>query len=260
MRYRLTIAYAGTRYAGWQRQPNAPTVQERLESALAALTGESLAVIGAGRTDAGVHADGQVAHFDSPRELAAGALVHGVNHHLPADIRVLAAGPARPDFHARFSALAKEYRYRWVRGRFAAPREAPFALAVPAGLDLDALVAATLHLPGHHDFAAFALAGGAHTTTDRTIFAAAWRDEPPALTLHLVGDGFLRGMVRGVAGTLLDVALGRRSVADFAALLEGAPRAAAGPTAPAHGLTLARVDYPEPPARSDPSAVVTSTE
>jgi tRNA pseudouridine38-40 synthase len=242
-RYRLTIAYAGTRYGGWQRQPNATTVQELLEAALADLVRAPVAVTASGRTDAGVHARGQVAHFDLKREFALSGLVHGTNHRLPADIRVLDAAAVPPDFHARFSALAKEYSYRLVRGRECDPFEQPFALAVPEELDLPALRAAALHLPGHHDFAAFALAGGAHTTSGRTIHFAAVVPEPPDLLFRVVGDGFLRGMVRSLVGTLLDVGLGRRTVASFAALLAGAERSAAGATAPAHGLTLERVWY-----------------
>ena len=153
--------------------------------------------------------------------------------------------------------MAKRYTYRLVRARFAPPRDAPFALAVPETLDLDALEEATRHLPGRHDFAAFALAGGAHTTSVRTIYAASWIDEPPWLTLSVVGDGFLRGMVRGLAGTLLDVALGRRTVASFATLLEGGDRNAAGPTAPAHALTLERVWFG---VRERPDAVLVSNE
>lgn len=257
-RYRLVLSYCGAGYAGWQRQPNAITVQELVEGALSALTGEGVVVTAAGRTDAGVHASGQVIHFDLERELAQSALVHGVNHRLPDDIRVLAAEPVPSHFHARFSALAKEYRYRLVRARVVPPRWAPFALAVRETLDLPRLEAATLALPGRHDFAAFALSGGAHTTTVRTIHRAAWLDEPPFLELTIVGDGFLRGMVRGLVGTLLEVAEGRREVAQFARLLAGAARDAAGPTAPAHGLTLASVDYP--PFERGRTAVVTCLE
>jgi tRNA pseudouridine38-40 synthase len=256
-RYRLTIAYIGGGYAGWQRQPNATTVQELVEGALADLTGESVALTGAGRTDAGVHAAGQVAHFDLASPFALGGLVHGTNHRLPDDIRVLDAARAAPDFHARYSAEAKEYRYRWLRARFAAPRDAGRAVAVPEALDLAALFSATRHLPGRHDFSAFALAGGAHTTGVRTLFAAGWIDEPPLLELRLIGDGFLRGMVRGISGTLLDVALGRRSPAAFAALLAGGSRDDAGATAPAHGLTLERVWFRHDSA---PIAAVNSNE
>ena len=242
-RYRLTLAYSGGAYAGWQRQPNAMTVQERLEAALGDLVGEPVVATGAGRTDAGVHARGQVAHFDLGRDFALGGLVHGTNHRLPDDIRVLAAERAAPDFHARFSATAKEYSYRLLRGRAPTPQEASFAVTVPEGLDLQRLTAATLYLPGEHDFAAFALAGGAHKTSVRTIFYAGWKAAPPFLDFHVVGDGFLRGMVRGLVGTLIEVGLGRRSIAEVAALRTGAERGEAGPTAPAHGLTLERIWY-----------------
>ena len=247
-RYRLTLAYAGTAYGGWQRQPNATTVQEVVEAALADLLGEAAALAGAGRTDAGVHARGQVAHFDLARPFPPVGLVHGTNHRLPADVRVLAAEAVAPDFHARYSAAAKEYSYRIVLGRGATPFESPFAVTVPEELDRVALRAATFHLPGRHDFAAFALAGGAHRSTVRSIYAARWSEAPGGCVLHVVGDGFLRGMVRSIAGTLLEVGLGRRTVAEFRALLAGAARSAAGPTAPAHGLTLERVWYGPPDA------------
>ena len=262
-RYRLTIAYAGTAYGGWQRQPNATTVQEVVETALADLVGRPVALAGAGRTDAGVHARGQVAHFDLAREFALGGLVHGVNHRLPGDVRILEAEAAPSDFHARYSASAKEYSYRIVLGRGASPFESPFAVVVPEGIDLAALRAATSFLPGRHDFAAFALAGGAHRSTVRTIFAARWSELDGGCVLHVVGDGFLRGMVRSLAGTLLEVGLGRRSLAEFRQLLDGAARSAAGPTAPAHGLTLERVWYGPgvaPRAGRPANAVVISSE
>ena len=242
-RYRLDIAYVGTQFGGWQRQPNADTVQARLETALSELVGESVAVVGASRSDAGVHARTQVAHVDLGRPFSHQGLVFGTNHLLPPAIRVLAAGLAPEGFHARFSATAKEYAYRLRPGRFVPPDLAPFVLAVPERLDLDRLRAATLLLPGRHDFSCFALAGGSHRSPVRTLFRAAWEEETTGLTLRIAGDGFLRGMVRGLAGTLLDVALDRRNLASFAALLAGGARGAAGPTAPAHALTLERIDY-----------------
>ena len=245
-RYRLDIAYLGSGFGGWQRQPNAETVQERLEVALSDLLGESVAVVGASRTDAGVHARAQVAHVDLTRPFSSRGLVFGTNHRLPRAIRVLAAGLAPEGFHARFSATAKEYAYRIHPGRFAPPDLAPFVLAVPDRLDLDRLRAATLRLPGKHDFSCFALAGGSHSSPIRTLFRAAWEGETSGLTLRLTGDGFLRGMVRGLVGTLLEVAFGRRTPASFAALLAGGERGAAGPTAPAHALALERIDYGPP--------------
>lgn len=256
-RYRLTLAYLGTPFAGWQRQANAPTVQAILEEALTDLVGERVTLHGAGRTDAGVHARGQVAHLDLARPFPPDGLVLGGNFRLPETIRLLAAELAPPGFHAQFSAVAKEYRYRFYRARRAPPELLPWVTLIPAELDLEALAAATLHLPGQHDFSAFALAGATYRTSLRTLYRAAWEGTGAELALAVVGDGFLRGMVRGLAGTLLEVARRRRSVADFARLLAGSRRGDAGPTAPARGLTLERVDYPPAAPGSPGAAVVT---
>ncbi len=244
MRFRLTLAHLGAPFAGWQRQPNAPTVQATLEEAVAKLAGTPVVTVAAGRTDAGVHARGQVIHLDLERPLPERALVHGLNHHLPASVRILAAAPAAPGFHARYSATAREYRYRIVRARVVDPFRSPFAWQLGGSLALDAMRSATALLVGRHDFAAFALAGGAHRTSVRTLLHAAWEEDDDELALRLVGDGFLRGMVRGLVGTLIEVGRGRREPASIAALLAGETRAAAGPTAPAHGLCLERVCYP----------------
>jgi tRNA pseudouridine38-40 synthase len=243
MDYALRIAYDGTRWAGWQRQANATAVQEVVESALERLLGERVGIVGAGRTDAGVHADGQVASFRLERQFPAAGLVHGTNHHLPADIRVVAAAPAPAGFHPRRSAVAKVYRYRCHPGRLVGPDRAPFVLALPGDLDWRAVETATLALVGEHDFSAFALAGGAPGPTRRTIFAAAWSREGEERVFRIAGEGFLRGMVRAVVGTLLEVGQGRRPTAALAALLTGGERGAAGANAPAHGLALERVDF-----------------
>jgi tRNA pseudouridine38-40 synthase len=245
VRFRLTVAYLGAPFVGWQRQPNGPSVQEALEEALAGLARAPVGTVAAGRTDAGVHARGQVVHVDLERPLPARALVHGVNPRLPPGVRVLAAAPAADGFHARRSVAAREYRYRILRAEVADPFAAPFAWHLDGPLDLAAICAATAALPGRHDFAAFTLAGGSHRTSVRTLFAAAWREEGEELSLRVVGDAFLRGMVRGLVGTLVEVGRGRRSPEGFARLLAGAPRSAAGPTAPPQGLCLERVYYPE---------------
>lgn len=242
-RYRLTLAYLGTDFAGWQRQANAPTVQATVEEALGGLVGERVTLQGAGRTDAGVHARGQVAHLDLARPFSPDGLVLGGNFRLPETIRLLAAELAPPGFHAQFSAVAKEYRYRFYRARRAPPDLLPRVTLVPTELDLESLAAATLHLPGRHDFSAFALAGASYRTSERTLFRAGWEEAGPELALCVVGDGFLRGMVRGLVGTLLEVALGQRSPEGIATLLAGGERGAAGPTAPAHALSLERIDY-----------------
>lgn len=251
---RLTVAYVGTRYAGWQRQPDAPTVQEALEQALSRLTGEAVATVAAGRTDAGVHARGQVVSCRLGRDWPDGALVHGTNHHLPADVRVLAAAAAPASFHARRDALAKEYRYRLSPARPLPPAAAAFVASAPERLDLAAIEAATRWLHGCHDFALFSVTGGAPGPTARRIFAASWEPAGDELVFRIVGEGFLRGMVRRLVGTLLEVGTGRRSPAEFAALLDAPAGGAAGPSAPACGLSLERVDYGRAPRRAGEAA------
>ena len=246
MLVRATLAYVGTRYAGWQRQANAVAVQQVVEEALADLTGERVTVVGAGRTDAGVHADGQVISFALAKEIALQGLVFGGNQRLPDDVRLLDAETARAGFDAQRSATAKLYRYRLDRSLLIEPSRAPFVVSAPAGVALERLDVATRALVGEHDFAAFELAGGRTKTTRRRIFAAAWETQGSELVFRIAGEGFLRGMVRSLVGTLLEVATGRRSLAEFVALLDGAARrdrSMAGPTAPAHGLSLERVDY-----------------
>jgi tRNA pseudouridine38-40 synthase len=245
--YRLIVSYRGTAYAGWQRQENALTVQQVLEEALAALLGRpspAVAVVGASRTDAGVHARGQAAHLVLPAPFPARALVHGTNHHLPEDVRVLAAEPMREGFHARKHAAGKEYIYRLSRAPVLSPLDSPFVVRVDPRIEPGRLLRATAALPGRHDFSAFAAAGGSHRQPFRRIFETGWSEMGDELRFRIVGDGFLRGMVRALVGTLVEVGLGRRPPEDFALLLGGGARAAAGPTAPAHGLVLEKVLYP----------------
>ncbi len=247
MKYRLRIAYIGTDYAGWQRQDNALAVQQVVEEALARILRRSVTVHGAGRTDAGVHARGQVAHLtvanaSAPKETRR-ALVHGANRHLPAAIRVLAAETVDDAFHARKSATSKTYRYRLGRTRVIDPFRAPFVVPAPVGLDLEAMKRAASMLLGRHDFSAFAKSGGSHGQPERTIQRATWTEAGDELTFVVAGDGFLRGMVRALVGTALEVGRGRRSPDDFARLLQGGPRSSAGPNAPASGLCLERVEY-----------------
>ena len=251
----LRVAYDGTAYAGWQRQENGPSIQAALERALAPLAGDGVIVTGAGRTDAGVHAEGQSAHVDLPEGIDPDVVVRATNTRLPADIRVRSAVVVPDDFHARFSAVAKTYRYCWLVSRIGHPLLARTHCLVTPPLDLVAMGGAASRLMGSHDFTAFQSTGSPVTTTTRTILGVdlgvrpavdvglQLSDRERILELELKGDGFLRHMVRAIAGTLLEVGYGRRLPADMDRLLAGAPRSEAGPTAPPHGLTLLHVDY-----------------
>jgi tRNA pseudouridine38-40 synthase len=242
--YFLLVSYRGERYAGWQRQENALTVQEVLESALERLLGQAVRVAGASRTDAGVHARGQAVSLELAAPFAPQGLVHGTNHHLPDDVRVLAAAAMPPGFHARKHAAGKTYSYRLSRAPVISPLDAPYTVRIPREADPARMARAAESLPGRHDFTAFALAGGAHGQPFRTMRSALWEERGAELVFRITGEGFLRGMVRALVGTLIEVGTGRRTPEDFAALLAGAPREAAGPTAPAHGLVLDEVFYP----------------
>jgi tRNA pseudouridine38-40 synthase len=244
--YRLIVSYRGTAYAGWQRQENACTVQQVLEEAIGRLLGRpagTIRVHGASRTDAGVHARGQAVSFELAEPFPARGLVHGTNHHLPEDVRVLAAAAVPAGFHARKHALGKEYSYRLSRAPVLSPLDSPYAVRVPAEIDPARMAQAAGLLPGRHDFSAFALAGGAHRQPFRTLDSASWEEAGEELRFRVTGDGFLRGMVRALVGTLIEVGMGRRTPASFGDLLSGRPRAAAGPTAPAQGLVLEKVLY-----------------
>lgn len=241
--YRLILSYRGASYAGWQRQNNAMTVQERVEQSLSNLLESPIVVHGAGRTDAGVHARGQVAHFRIPQAFPLKGLVHGGNHRLPEDIRLLAAHRMSGDFHARKSAMAKEYRYRLYRGRESSPLDAPYCLQIPSDIDAPAMRRALAYLPGRHDFTAFALAGGSHGQPFRRLMSAELYESDRHLEFRFVGEGFLRGMVRSLAGTLIEVGKGQRQADSMGDLLKGRSRQAAGPTAAAHALVLHQVFY-----------------
>ena len=257
MVYRLKLAYRGTAYAGWQRQPNALAVRQVVEEALTDLLGEAVTIVGAGRTDAGVHARAQIAHLRCEREFPLRGLVHGANTRLPEDIRILAADRMGEGFDARKSAAAKEYRYRLVRTAVLSPLDEPISVRVAPEVDFEAICRATDALPGRHDFSAFALAGGSHRDPRRRILEVEWRERGELLILRVVGDAFLRGMVRSIVGTLIEVGRRRRDSEELRTLLEGRPRSEAGPTAPARGLVMHEVFYPaewrlpgdpEPPA------------
>ena len=251
---KLTLAYDGTDYVGWQRQARGRSIQGELERALAEIEGRPVAVVGAGRTDAGVHALGQVASVQLAHRIATPALVRAVNAKLPPDVRLLAAATAAEDFHARYAARRKTYRYNLTAGPVAGPFTRRYAWHVGERLDLAAMREAAAGLAGRRDFAAFQAVGTNVASTVRTVHSIvvgpgaapfAVRSAPPlpALTVEVVGDGFLRHMVRIIVGTLVEVGLGRVEASDVTAILAFRARERAGPTAPARGLFLVAVDY-----------------
>jgi tRNA pseudouridine38-40 synthase len=244
VRYRAVVAYVGTRFHGWQVQKNAPrTVQAALQDALGRLAHAPVRVEGASRTDAGVHADGQVAHFDLPRRREPRVIRDAANDRLPDDVRVLSVEEAAPDFHARFGAAWKEYLYRWSRAAVIPPRDAPFVAPISPRADAALMREAAASLPGAHDFRVFAVATPAGESTVRRLHSVVIREEGDELQALFRGDGFLRGMVRSMCGVLSDAARGRVPVDRAARLLGTGDRRLLCAKSAAKGLTLVRVSY-----------------
>ena len=247
--FKLTLAYDGTGLVGWQRQPAGTSVQGLLEDVLARLLAvPRVTVTGAGRTDAGVHARGQVASVVLDTDRSPADLQRGANALLPAAVRVLAVELAEPGFHARFGAKEKTYAYHLVVGPLVSPFDVRYAWHIPHPLDVAAMRAALPAIEGRHDFAAFQSSGSDIEDRVRTLTAARL-DETPAegggtrVVLTLTGDGFLRHLVRAIAGTLVEIGRGRWPPARLGEVLASADRARAGPTAPPHGLFLVSVRY-----------------
>ena len=261
---KLTVAYDGTELAGWQRQASDRSVQGLIEGALARVDGMPVTIVGAGRTDAGVHASVQVASVSVANTLDPATLRRALNATLPPDVRVLAVAEAPDGFHARRDALRKTYDYRILNGAVASPFTRRFAWHVPQPLDATAMAHAATRLVGQHDFASFQSTGSSVATTCRTILGSELTQEDPReladgatpipfiassddasvlLRYRITGDGFLRHMVRTIVGTLVEIGLSRREPDSMDAIIDARDRAAAGPTAPAHGLCLVRVEY-----------------
>jgi tRNA pseudouridine38-40 synthase len=241
--FRLDIEYDGSGFSGWARQPGLRTVQAELEAALETVLRERVELTVAGRTDAGVHARGQVASFQCAAEVPAD-LARRLNGLLPDDVAVSAAGPAPEGFDARGDATSRTYCYRLLARRSPSPFEQGRALWWPHRVDRGGLDACAAALPGTHDFTAFTPTQTDHVRFQRDVLAAGWASEPgDLLAFRISADAFMRSMVRVLVGTMLEVASGRRTPEDFAALLAGAPRTAAGDTAPPHGLYLESVGY-----------------
>lgn len=251
---KLTVSYDGTDYVGWQRQARGRSIQGELERALAEIEGRPVAVVGAGRTDAGVHALGQVAGIQLAHRIETAVLVRAINAKLPSDIRLLAAETVAAGFHARYAARTKTYRYNLATGPVASPFTLRYAWHVRDPLDLDAMRAAAARLLGRRDFAAFKAVGTETASTVRTLHsvtigsgaaALPTRAEVPlpALTIEVVGDGFLRHMVRILVGTMVEVGAGRVEAEAVTGIAGSRTRELAGPTAPPQGLFLVAVDY-----------------
>ena len=258
---KLTLAYDGTRFVGWQRQADGESIQGLLEDALSRFEGAPVTVHGAGRTDAGVHAIGQVASVSVTFTHPAETILRALNAQLPEEIRLLDVADTALDFHARFSAKTKTYRYQLRAGTVGDPFTRAYVWQLPERLDGSAMQTAAAALVGSHDFAAFQSVGTEVSSTVRTIVRSEIRGPERSASLQEIGsgadpmgpeglfiyevtaDGFLRHMVRAIVGTLVEIGRGWRSGDSIQQLIDGGTRAQAGATAPPHGLFLVRVDY-----------------
>jgi len=253
---RLTLAYDGTDYHGWQVQPTLPSIQGELARALHHVTGEEILPQASGRTDAGVHALGQVVSFTMRVPIPIENLHRALNRALPPAIRVLASDAVSPQFHARYDAVGKTYEYRIFTGEICPPTLARYVWNCPWKLDLSSLQQAAAHILGEHDFTSFTAVDPEHRTETperpttappgniRTIFDSAWTAEKELLIYRIHGNGFLHHMVRNLVGSFVDTACGRTIPEDIPRILAAKSRASAGATAPASGLFLVSVEYP----------------
>lgn len=240
---KLTVAYDGRNYHGFQRQSNALTVQQVLEERLSVIMGHAVTVIGAARTDAGVHAYGQVVNFTAHGRIPTAHIPRAVNSLLPDDIAVWQAAEVPASFHARYDARGKRYEYHIWQDRYKDPFRRALAWHMPAPLNVTAMAQALTALQGRHDFSAFRASGGAPVQPVRTIFQAVCQREGALLVFRFAGDGFLYHMVRNIVGTVVEIGQGRRPVTAIQQILAARDRNLAGPTAPAAGLFLREVWY-----------------
>jgi len=246
---KLILSYDGADFSGWQVQPDSPTVQGTLASAIGRITGEKVSPQGSGRTDAGVHALGQVATFVTESSVPSENFVKALNDILPASVRVLEVSEMPPEFHARHSAKAKTYRYRIYRESICPPFLARYVWHYPYRLDEEAMIAAAARVVGEKDFTSFAAVdpergrAGEPVSNVRTIFSSMWHRSGEELIYTVRGSGFLHHMVRNLLGTFILVGRGTLQVQDITRILEARDRSAAGATAPASGLYLVDVEY-----------------
>ena len=239
----LVVAYDGTNYCGWQVQPNGVTVQGILNEKLSELLGEEIETIGASRTDAGVHALGNVAVFDTNTRIPGDKISYALNQRLPEDIRIQLSEEVEAEFHPRYCDSEKTYEYRILNRRFPVPTERLYSYFYHYPLNVEKMREATSYLIGRHDFKSFCGAKAQVKSTIRTITAIEiWKDGD-MITIRISGEGFLYNMVRIIAGTLIEVGIGQYPPEQVKEILEACDREAAGPTAPAHGLTLMGIAF-----------------
>jgi tRNA pseudouridine38-40 synthase len=240
---KLTVAYDGTGYHGWQIQPHLPTIQGELQQALQKLFNHDVLVTGSGRTDAGVHAHGQVANVRTIRIMDADSMLRGANALLPSQIRVLAVEEVHEDFDAQRSARSKTYEYRIWRNPIVSPFHCRYVHALAYSLDQGAVDRGTTYFVGQHDFTSFCATATDVEDRIRTIYEAFWNCAETEWIFRIRGNGFLQYMVRTIAGTLLEIGRGRLAPEQVPAIFDARDRRRAGPSLPAHGLHLISVEY-----------------
>ena len=244
MNYRMLVQYDGTRYNGWQKQGDTDnTIQNRIETILARMIGSPVDVHGAGRTDAGVHARGQVAQFRAETDKTPEEIRAYLNEYLPEDIGILSVETASPRFHSRYNASEKTYLYRIAKDKASHVFDRRYVYEYKGDLDVDAMKVATIQLRGEHNFKSFCGNPRMRKSAVRTIYAIHVTEDETEIDITFIGDGFLQYMVRILVGTLIEVGEGKRDPKSMDALIAACDRKMAGPTAPACGLTLMKVNY-----------------
>ena len=243
-RIKLIVAYDGTEYSGWQIQPEAPTIEMYLDKAIHELTGENVHVTGASRTDAGVHAYGNVAVFDTESTIPGDRFTFALNRFLPDSIVIQDSWEVSSDFHPRHCNTRKTYEYRILNTAVPLPQKRNFTWHVTGSIDIEKMKEAAAYIVGEHDFKSFCQTGAQVESSVRTIYSVEVEEQGENdLVIRVCGNGFLYNMVRIIAGTLLDIGQGKRDPMDIFTILEAKDRSAAGPTAPAHGLTLMKYEF-----------------
>lgn len=242
-RFKLIVAYDGSNYNGFARQPNGVTIQETLEQAIEKIVQHKVIIKGAGRTDTGVHAKGQCCTFDSETKVPAERLVSAINSKLPRDIAVKSVEVVSEDFHPRFGAKRKTYRYQILNSKSRDPFLDKYSLLYPYKLDVELMRAAAKEMVGEHDFICFCSAGSSVKDTVRTIYDIHIKQDGDLISVDICGNGFLYNMVRIIIGTLLKVNEGKLSTGDIRKIIESKNRDLAGPTAPPQGLTMVEIVY-----------------